>query len=131
MMFGADKTVTVINQWVEDGVQQYACHTFAGCSWFEIHAASATNGSGGYRMKSTIRVRIPAQEGFLPPGAWAALPNAEKPSHWTLGKGARLVLGIVTPEQCAALPKHLPTAACLGWHDNRAGRCPHFYVEGG
>lgn len=60
---------------------------------------------------------VNAEDAYLAPDEWAALPAAERAEHWTIQQGDKIT--------CKG-----QTGTVLAIHDNRAGRLsPHWYVE--
>lgn len=136
-MLGSTKTITIINHWFDKtaDADQYACHVFAGCSWYGqfIHAAD----TAGLHRACIHKIRIPATESraasYLEPQQWMTLPAEKKPQFWTLGCESKVVKGAVksvTAKEYAALARNYTVAADLTWHDSRDGIQPHWYVEG-
>lgn len=110
------------------------CHVLPGCSWRERRS---TDGTGTAKdPRRTVQVRIPANlctAGYLPYAQWAALPQAEKPAHWTLKRGGKLICGAVrslTETEYAALEKTHICCTVAAVSDNREPLLPHFHVEG-
>ena len=71
--------------------------------------------------------------GYLPYAQWAALPAAEKPKHWTLKRGWKIVQGAVpslTEAEYAHLEKTHLCCTVAVVSDNREPLLPHWHVEG-
>mgnify|MGYP004489049305 CR=1 FL=1 len=110
------------------------CHVLPGCSWRQRLSSS---GSGPAKdPRRTVQVRIPATlctAGYLPYAQWAALPAAQKPDHWTLKRGGKLVQGAVrslTAQQYARLEKTHTCCTISAVSDDREPLLPHWHVEG-
>lgn len=133
MLLG-NRTVTVVNHWMENGESVYVCHQMGGCSWYTQE--NRTLDTPGQKPAAVHRIRIPYDlngANYADPAAWKALPSALRRDRWTLGQDAILVLGTVTSmtdEEFRQLRRSGGTASFLSWHDNTRGVHPHWYVEG-
>ena len=133
-------SVTVVNL-IHDTATEAdtpVCHVLPGCSWRQ-RLSSDCNGTAKDPRKDprrTVQVRIPANlctAGYLPYAQWAALPQAEKPDHWTLKRGGKLVQGAVrslTAQQYARLEKTHTCCTIFAVSDDRELLLPHWHVEG-
>ena len=129
-------SVTVVNL-IHDTATEAdtpVCHVLPVCSWRERRS---TDGNGTAKdPRRTVQVRIPANlctAGYLPYAQWAALPQAEKPDHWTLKRGDKLVQGAVrslTAQQYARLEKTHTCCTISAVSDDRELLLPHWHVEG-
>ena len=124
--------VTVVNL-IHDpatGTDTPVCHVLSGCSWRQRLGTAAS----GDPVR-TVHLRIPAcvAADYLPYPQWAALPVAEKPLHWTLPRGAKLVQGAVsalTAAEYARLEKTHTCCTVAAVSDNREPLLPHLHIEG-
>lgn len=114
-------------------------HVIRRVSWYGNLKVSVESGglSGGNIFKIRIPKEaevngLPALAGYLPPGEYQVLPEAEREGRWTVDTGDYFCRGIGPEvEKPSDLSGHvLPYGQVKAVSDNRRGGQPHIRLEG-
>lgn len=139
MITNAD--ITVYNRQFDPSSRKtvFLRHEVRHVSWHAKLAVAAD--PGGLSGGNVFQIRIPqeaetdslpALAGYLPPGEYRGLPEAERAGRWTVDAGDYFCRGTGPEmEKPSDLKDHaLPYGQVKSVSDNRRGSLPHIRIEG-